>query len=212
MPKRSRAAAKSSQAAAPLPTVAAWSNHCDAVKQYVESWAVRSSGDAQPWKFNKRLQTWLLLNLYDPAAVPDALFDAALEYLTGLSGQAAEATKATATAIREKQDMPESERDKILTKLRAAAAPKPAQPAAEGAGDAPAPEVTTPDEDAEPAGAATADAAAAASADGAEEDASPDASLASAISALATAGPLHSDKQRQKLARKRAKALLKRLS
>lgn len=211
MPKRSRASAKSNSVAAPLPTVSAWSNHCDAVKQYIESWAVRGSTDAQTWKFNKRLQTWLLLNLYDPAAISDALFDAALEYLTGLSGQAAEATKATATAIREKEGMPESERDKILTKLRAAAAPKPTKPAAEGTADAPAPEVTTPEEGAEPAAAAAAEAPTAATADG-EEDSSPDASLASAINALTTAGPLRSDKQRQKLARKRAKALLKRLS
>ena len=67
--------------------------------------------DKDNWKFNKKIQVWLLKNAFDPSAIKKNVFPLFLEYLKGLKGISRETTLKKAKDILEVESVMKSNDD-----------------------------------------------------------------------------------------------------
>jgi WKF domain len=71
-------------------------------KQYLRAWQQKQNGEDSGWKFSKKVQTWLLQNLYNDAKVDKKDFAVLCLYLEGMQGSARQRLAAEARAAIEK--------------------------------------------------------------------------------------------------------------
>ncbi|XP_075035722.1 protein cholesin isoform X2 [Mixophyes fleayi] len=86
---------------------------CELALQYLKSWSKKQS----EWRFQKTRQTWLLMNMYDQAKVPDKYFKILLDYLGGLKGNARETTVQKAEAFMKEYDKSEPQEESDLQRI-----------------------------------------------------------------------------------------------
>lgn len=74
----------------------------DKALEYLERW----KNDTTSWKFNKKLQTWLIRNMYDASLVPKHSFEVLISYsLPNASLRARISKEATERAVRYQQHL-----------------------------------------------------------------------------------------------------------
>jgi WKF domain len=71
-------------------------------KQYLRAWQQKQNGQDSGWKFSKKVQTWLLQNVYNDAKVDKKDFAVLCLYLEGMQGSARHRLAAEARAAIEK--------------------------------------------------------------------------------------------------------------
>ncbi|KAG5185927.1 hypothetical protein JKP88DRAFT_268179, partial [Tribonema minus] len=71
-------------------------------KQYLRAWKQKEDGQNSGWKFNKKVQVWLIRHMYDSARVDKKDFKLLAAYLDGMQGAARQRLAAEARDAIEK--------------------------------------------------------------------------------------------------------------
>eukprot|EP00953_Heterococcus_sp_UTEX-ZZ885_P027587 14785-Heterococcus_DN1.PRE.1 len=102
--KRARPAAAASEAPAAKKgsSAARSAREISEGKQYLRAWQQKQNGQDSGWKFSKKVQTWLLQNVYNDAKVDKKDFAVLCLYLEGMQGSARQRLAAEARAAIEK--------------------------------------------------------------------------------------------------------------